>query len=247
MVIEELADDDSVPGFTQWDINFIANRVPGEKMKKEVWDSLLPQTRTVWDTLPSTEKAKILNAAMDRAERVAARDAATPPVKDARPRRSVNFSEIINAELAQDDDADEASGNDPTDALEVNHTLQQLNEAKGKVPPGNLHRMLGRQTPSDSASTKPAPASSLKGTKGTSAQSVNTITWSAGSTNVLPATGPPHGTPRAPHPGNALAVRKGTPYVSRPRRSPGANELDTWGVSETASSGSDDPDDLDFY
>ena len=87
----------------------------------------------------------------------------------------------------------------------------------------------------------------MKSLKAASAQLVNTVTWSAGSANVIATTGPPPGTPRVPHPGNTLAVRKGTPFVSCPRRSPGADELATWGVSEPQSSGSDDPENLDSY
>ena len=74
---------------------------------------------------------------------MAARETATAPSKDARPRRSVNFMDILDAELAQDDVTSDDPDDGASDVLEVNHTLQQLNKAKGKVPPENLHRMFG--------------------------------------------------------------------------------------------------------
>lgn len=76
VVIKELTDDDMSLSFSQWDIDFIANHIPGEKRKKDVWDSLRPAARTVWDTIPAEDKAKILNAAIDRVTRITAKDSA---------------------------------------------------------------------------------------------------------------------------------------------------------------------------
>ena len=44
-------------------------RVPGSSMNKETWQSLEKATHLAWDMISPDDKAKILNHAMERAER----------------------------------------------------------------------------------------------------------------------------------------------------------------------------------
>ena len=46
-----------------------ARRTPGSSMPKEAWSSLSDDAKKIWDQLPPEDKAKILNASVERAKK----------------------------------------------------------------------------------------------------------------------------------------------------------------------------------
>ena len=182
-----------------YDINYL----DGSRMPLARWKQLEPSTQTTWDTLPDKDKALILTAHQDRSSsssssgtprRESSGGPSRPPTgRSSTPRRSANHTELTSG-----DDPDESSPSDtedgpdtPEPSLQVNSTLQTLNQKKGSTHPGDLRRMLGRQTPrasvppakASAASLPPARSTALSPHKGGSPSSVTPMT----STSTKPA------------------------------------------------------------
>ena len=118
--------------------------------------------------------------------------------------------------------------------MEVNQTIQQLNETKGKVPPGNILRMMGKQTP-----TKATPPKQSQ---------VSTVRWSVNTADTVPTTTtatPTAPVDPAPVPDTPKFSKRGNKFVTRP--TPKDDGFSTWGAPTGNHSVSSDDDDLDFY
>ena len=110
-------------------------------MNKSTWDSLTETAQKTWDTMDAEDKAKILNYAMDRAQRSVANDT---------PARSANMASTAeNGEPP----AEYGDTGTPDTTLEANETQTQISDTKASTHPGDLRRMM-----SSKGSRKAIPA-----------------------------------------------------------------------------------------
>ena len=66
---EETSTDDMDDALAELEACTSCQRVPGSSMNKETWQSLEKATHLAWDMISPNDKSKILNYAMERAER----------------------------------------------------------------------------------------------------------------------------------------------------------------------------------
>ena len=117
-------------------------------MNKETWQSLEKAAHSAWDKISPDDKAKILNYAMERAERN--RQAA------ALHQRRANVTDMSLPDPASEPEADSAEspsleGNSDSPDMEAN-----INKGS-KAHPGDARRMMGKQP------TKKSPSSQRSG------------------------------------------------------------------------------------
>ena len=98
----------------------------GSTVNKTTWDSLTESAQKTWDMMEANDKAKILNYAMDRAQRTLS-NIDTPT-------HSANMASTAeNGEQDSDDTAPE----DSTPSLQANEAQTQISDTKASVHPGD--------------------------------------------------------------------------------------------------------------
>ena len=97
---EDTSTDDMDDALAELEAYMSRQRIPGSSMNKETWQSLEKATHSAWDMISPDDKAKILNYAMERAERN--RQAA------AMHQRSANVTNMSSSDSTGDPEPDSA-------------------------------------------------------------------------------------------------------------------------------------------
>ena len=117
-------------------------------MNEETWQSLDKAAHSAWDMISPEDKSKILNCAMERAERT--RQAA------AKHQCSVNVTNMSSPDSASEPETDSAES--PSSEGVSDSGSVEANVNKGtKAHPGDVRRMMGQQP------TKKSPSSQRSG------------------------------------------------------------------------------------
>jgi hypothetical protein len=126
-VVSDRTDDDIATEITEYFVNEMRRRMPGSSMNKATWESLSKEGRSVWDTLSDGDKKKILQYAVDRAEK---------PVIQA------NQHETSTPDGTETPAPDESTASTPT-TVEINNLVTN---ARKEAHPGDARRMMGAKT-----------------------------------------------------------------------------------------------------
>ena len=142
-------DDGNTQGSSDPLLAYLASRVPGSRMKGEVWGSLQKDTQSIWDQIPDEEKAKILQG-------IASNNENRSGALKKKTRFKANNHEMSGTNDSEDgeSDGDQSVG---TDSGEPTEEHRQVNEAKASerttaqsnAHPGDIRRVLGKKKPYD--------------------------------------------------------------------------------------------------
>ena len=141
---EDTSIDDMDAALAELEAHMSRQRVPGSSMNRETWQSLEKATHSAWDMISPDDKAKILNYAMERAERN--RQAA------AMHQRSANVTNMSSSDSTGDPETDSAespSSEGSSDPVDMEANVNKV----GKAHPGDVRRMMGKQPTKKSPST----------------------------------------------------------------------------------------------
>ena len=120
-----------VDEITEYFVNMTKKRAPGATMNKDTWQTISEEGKTVWDKLTNSDKQKILQYAMKRAE--------------AKGGISVNQTMIqeldhnMNPEEAGEPGAEDNSAEEQPLEAEVN---QAVSKARSEAHPGDVRRVM---------------------------------------------------------------------------------------------------------
>ena len=113
-------------------------RLPGASMNKETWNAISNEGKTTWDKLSEHDKKKILQYAMQRAEK---------PTVDANTHTMNNPETTCDAAFTDDK---------PPTSMEVMRVTHDngVSQARNETHPGDPRRMMGSTTPARVATIK---------------------------------------------------------------------------------------------
>ena len=126
---------------------YLANRVPGSRMKGEIWGSLSKDTQGIWDQISDEEKAKIIQG-------ISSNLGNQKNSVKSRTRFKANNHEITDSQETNEGEAvDSNDGNNESESSQEESDTRQANEAKssgGSKPssnahPGDIRRVLGKR------------------------------------------------------------------------------------------------------
>ena len=192
---EGVSDSTSAEGLSA----MMTQQQAASSMNRQTWGSLSDSTKKAWDTISPSDKAKILAYAEDRAQR---RNTGL----------QANVADVTEDDSGANDPQDEAAGDSSeSPSMEANaaKSVQETNAGKSSAHPGDVRRMMGKQTPS-----RPTRAG-------------NTVRWeinSARRTDTAPSSdvwGGDSGTTSS--------------QLLPPSTSPSPDALDLWGTSQPSS------------